>query len=359
MAHGISIILCCYNGESRLPTTLSYLRAQTHPGVPWEVILVDNASTDDTGKVALSSWGSGPAPLRVVQEAQLGLQNARERGLIESTYDFLGFIDDDNWVASDWVRRASEALASDPGLGAVGGICVPTFGVPAPRWFKEFHSTYAILTDDDLRHRLVPEYLHGAGLCVRKRAWIELIQSGFCSLVTDRVGGHLSGGGDTELTLAIRLAGWKIRVESRLRLQHFMPAERLRWEYLRRLKRGYGASQVLLDAYTEHSLSLGSGPRSWLSDRWWYQLGKSVRKIASQPRAVLAALFYDCEGQNVALEIEEQFGRARGLLRFRGRYGRIRRGVRKASWRGSGLCDRALLLASVESTKPSAIEQRF
>jgi glycosyltransferase involved in cell wall biosynthesis len=324
-------------------------------------VLIDNASSDDTAKTALSCWVDGPAPLRVVRESKLGLQGARERGLKESKYDLLGFVDDDNWIAPDWVLVANEILANDLSLGAVGSICEPVFEIQEPKWFNDFHSSYAILTDADLNQcKGPPEYLNGAGLCVRKEAWTQLIQEGFRSVVTDRVGARLSGGGDTELTLAIRLAGWKIRVEPRLRLQHFMPAQRLRWEYLRRLQRGYGASQVLLDAYTEHSLSLKFGPRSWLSDLWWYQLWKSVRRIASQPRTAMAALSSDGGRRNQVVEIEEQFGRARGLLQLRGRYGRIRREVRK-SWRRLPLSDPYFSLVYAESRRRprSKIDQCF
>ena len=221
------------------------------------MLLVDDASTDDTSKVALSCWGEGPVPLRVVHEPKLGRQYSTERGLKEAKYEFVGFVDDDNWISLNWVSTAYEALASDPFLGAVGSVCNPVFETPEPKWFSEFHSSYGILTDSDLNHHNDPlEYLHGAGLCVRKQAWTQLIQGGFCFLITGRIGRQLSGGVDTELTLAIRLAGWKIRMERCLRLKHFIPAERLRWEYLRRLQRDCAASQALLDAYSDHNLSM-------------------------------------------------------------------------------------------------------
>jgi hypothetical protein len=95
--------------------------------------------------------GGWPCTLRVVREGKLGLQGARERGLQEAKYYFLGFVDDDNWVARDWVRIAHEALASDASTGAVGSVCDPVFEVAASEWFDEFHSNYAVLTDADLR----------------------------------------------------------------------------------------------------------------------------------------------------------------------------------------------------------------
>jgi glycosyltransferase involved in cell wall biosynthesis len=301
---------------------------------PWEVLLINNSSTDGTAEIARSCWQNGPAPLSIIDEPRLGMRYARERGLAEAKYGFLGYVDDDNWVAHDWVRTAYDVFSSDSNLGAVGSIRTPACEVSPPAWFPNRHSLYAVLTDDDLEHIREPlEYIPGAGLCVRKTAWENLIQNGFRSQLTGSVGKKLQGGEDVELTRALRLSGWKLRIEKRLRLQHFMPGHRLQWTYLRSLQRNYGVSDVLLDAYSKHSFSLGPGFRRWLSDRWWYQFGKSARRIASQPGAVTAALLSAGEGRDDILEIEQLFGRILGLLQNSKRYGALRREIREAAWR--------------------------
>ncbi|HVB80541.1 MAG TPA: hypothetical protein VNE82_11440 [Candidatus Binataceae bacterium] len=100
------------------------------------------------------------------------------------------------------------------------------------------------------------------------------------------------------------------------------------------MQRSYSALDVLLDAYSQHSLSLEPGFRRWLSDRWWYQLGKIVRRIASRPTALTAALLFAGEGRDDILEIEQQLGRALGLLQFSKHYGEFRQEIRDAVWRG-------------------------
>jgi glycosyltransferase involved in cell wall biosynthesis len=334
MSNGISVIICCHNGATRLPKTLAHLRAQEAPGVPWELLIIDNASTDGTAEIARSYWVHGPAPSRVVRESKLGLQNARERGLAEAAYDYIGFVDDDNWVARDWVLSAYRIMSADPVIGALGSVCDPVCEVPAPQWFGQFHLSYAILPSDKLNQTPCrPSFLNGAGLCVRKMAWQQLLRNGFRSVLTDRIGNNLAGGGDTELTHALRLSGWKLLVEPSLRLQHYMPAQRLRWTYLRHLQRGYSASNLILDAYTEHSLSLRPGPRRRVSECWWYQFAKSLGTMAMQPSSVIAALWSDGEGQDDIIKVEQQFGRALELLRIRARYGALRREIREAPWR--------------------------
>jgi hypothetical protein len=243
-------------------------------------------------------------------------------------------VDDDNWVASDWLATAYDVLSTDPRLGAVGSICGPVCEVPEPEWFQKFQMSYAILTDRDFHEmQQPPEFLNGAGLCVRRVAWERLVENGFRFQLTGRVGKGLSAGEDTELTSALRLAGWKLRVEQRLRLLHFMPVHRLTWNYLRRLYRGYSASQVPLDAYSVRNLSSQTGLKPWLRERWWYQLRQPLGQLACRPGAVLAAFTSDSQGQYDVIEVEKMFGRIIGLFRLRGGYTVLRREVRNAHWR--------------------------
>src|SRR5436305_10300761 len=110
---GISVIICCYNSAKRLPETLAHLARQNSP-IPWEVIVVDNASTDDTARVARECWPSETAPLRIVDEPKSGLIYARVSGLQASRYEWLSFVDDDNWVAPDWLQLVAEIFSSRP-----------------------------------------------------------------------------------------------------------------------------------------------------------------------------------------------------------------------------------------------------
>jgi glycosyltransferase involved in cell wall biosynthesis len=333
---GVSVIVCCHNGAARLPMTLAHLNVQKPPRAAWEVIVVDNASTDGTAQVARSCWQNGPAPLRVVEEPCLGVRYARERGLAEAKYSFLGFVDDDNWVANDWVHTAHDIMSTEATIGALGSIRMPACEASPPAWFGAMHSTYAILTDSEFERIIEPlPYLPTAGLCVRKAAWEELIRNGFRLHLTGRLGKQLLGGEDTELTMSLRLSGWKLRVDPRLRLQHFMPNHRLTWEYARRLLRDHSASLVLLEAYSQHNASRPPGFRRWLSERWWYQLTVSLQRILNRPKSVATALFTKGEGRQDIIEIEQEFGRAVGLLRHTTKYGDLRREVRDAFRRRS------------------------
>jgi glycosyltransferase involved in cell wall biosynthesis len=329
---GLSVVICCYNGDSRLPAALAHLKVQEPPPVSWELVLIDNASTDNTVEVAESCWKDGPVPLRVVYEEQHGTRYARERGLQEARYSLVGFVDDDTWVERDWVRTAYEIMSSDPKLGAVSSLRIPASEVRLPPWFDYYHGAYGTLTDQQLN--LIPKpptFLPTGGLCVRVEAWRELVDAGFCSQLAGRVREDFSGGEDTEFTIALRFRGWKLDINPNLRLQHFLPKRRLEWTYLRKLWRN--CDPVVLDSYTESSLALNAGLRRLISDWWWYQFGRALIKLACRPAAVFAAIVSTAEGRQDIMEVERIFGRAMGLLRLKGRYTVARRTVRAASWR--------------------------
>ena len=81
MKPGISIVLCTYNGVKRLPETLSHIaRQKVRKDVPWEVIVVDNASTDATHRVVEEEWAkcNNPVPFQLLYQEKQGLTYARE-----------------------------------------------------------------------------------------------------------------------------------------------------------------------------------------------------------------------------------------------------------------------------------------
>lgn len=329
---GVTLAVCCYNSRQRLPETLRHLAAQRNArGVPWEVIVVDNASTDDTAEVARQRWPDpAPAPLRVVREDRPGLQWARERARREAQYEILCLIDDDNWVCPEWIDAAESSLADRPGVAACGGPSEAVCEIAPPDWFPRFAGYYAVGTQwaTDPEPRVT---LWGAGLTLRLAAWDGLIRQGFSPMLPDRQGASLSSGGDTEICLALRLAGWQVYYEPRLRLKHFIPAGRLTWDYVRRLNRGFGAS--LMDAYW---FALGEGigacPRykqtwSWVFARQLWYAARARLECVRRPREAAT------EGNPLILGHDASVGRLLALWRQRHGFSRRADLLRHAPWR--------------------------
>src|SRR5947207_1388488 len=91
---GVSVAICSHNGEKRLAPVLAHLKVQRAAQIPWEVIVIDNASSDRTAEVARACWADNArVALRLVREPQLGLSHARLRAIIEARYELVSFID--------------------------------------------------------------------------------------------------------------------------------------------------------------------------------------------------------------------------------------------------------------------------
>ncbi|OFV82086.1 MAG: hypothetical protein A2Y78_13030 [Acidobacteria bacterium RBG_13_68_16] len=296
---------------------------------------MDNASTDATAEVARSAWPTDfQVPLRIVHESALGLSNARWRGFLEACYQVVSFIDDDNWVSPDWLRTAHEVFDRDPELAACGGFNEVAFDGRPPAWFDAYKWSFAVGPQGpspDTADTNAPS-LWGAGLTVRLAAWHGLQQCGFVPLLRDRTGSALSGAGDTELCLALRLAGWRLRYEPRLRLTHFLPSWRLHWSYLRRLHRAFGASTVGTDPYYAALEPIPPKGRAWVRHTWEWQSAVVLKHFVTHPKTLFRLFSRAGEGNPIALSAEGQVGRLRALLKTRGEYNASFVRVRGAAW---------------------------
>lgn len=338
---GVSIVICCHNSASRLPTTLAHLRAQQVPDdVPWEVIVIDNASTDETMTVAKKAWPAhSPVPLRIVLEPKLGLIHARHRGFVEAQYEFVSFIDDDNWVAINWVRVVFEVMRNHPEVGACGGDSDAVCEIAPPAWFTAYSSAYAVGCQGSAPGDVTASrgFLWGAGLTIRRSAWRELSDNGFGSLLSGRRGNALSAGEDAELCFALRLAGWRLWYEPKLRLQHYLPEKRLNWKYLRRLYRGFGASTVGHDPYRFALLDRSNVADDASRQRWLYQSTFALGRVMLQTFKLIVrrveAPRSNFEGEYGVLWAESQLGRCTELLRRRRAYDHSVRSIHQARWK--------------------------
>ncbi|MEX2234091.1 MAG: glycosyltransferase [Cyclobacteriaceae bacterium] len=229
---GVSIIICCHNGSNRLPETIRHIARQRVPAwVPWELLIVDNGSTDDSAAVARTEWQKHRVDtyMRIVKEPVLGLSYARARGFREARYEYMIMCDDDNWLEEDYVSHVYEILSEKPNIGALGGFGKLVYEIDPPA--VELSYIFAAGEQAPRSGKVMENKVYGAGCVIRHCAYQKLLGSGFKSLLTDRRGTELSSGGDYELCFALAIMGYDIWYDDRLRFTHFVTRERLTWEY--------------------------------------------------------------------------------------------------------------------------------
>ena len=120
MKPDISIVVCTHNRAAMLRDALaSLVKLETGGRFTYEIVLVDNASTDETPQVALSVSKSAPS-LRYVVEGKKGIATARNRGYREAKGEWIAFFDDDQFADRRWLLDLF-TYAQQYNLRAVGG----------------------------------------------------------------------------------------------------------------------------------------------------------------------------------------------------------------------------------------------
>lgn len=248
----ISIVVCTHNGKDRIEACLSSLIAQEN-SPEYEVLVVDNASSDGTGNRVKTHLGPSFSfgAWKVIPEDKPGLLYARLAGLRAARYDWVLFCDDDNILYSDFLFQAQRILSRDSELGVVGSLGIPEFQGPKPDWFDRYASSYAVgaqPVENSGGKRLV--HVYGACSIYRKKTLLDLFHSGFKPALSGRKGQQLSAGDDVEWCWLMQLMGYQVAYAAELRFTHQLTASRLTWDYYLRLKGGISGSAGLLSAYT-------------------------------------------------------------------------------------------------------------
>lgn len=275
----VSIILCTHNGTNRLQPTLEHL-CGLDKVEDMELIIVDNASTDNTNtfcteyltKHATYSW-------KVVHQAKPGLIHARQKGISESQYEILLFCDDDNYLDPSYVRIGEEIMNKHSKIGALGGNGAPVFEGEKPDWFDKYHYSFAVGKQADKSGKINSKTaeIYGAASFWRKSVLQLIEQKGIETVLTGRKGNQLVSGDDVEWCFLVQLAGYEIWYEEQLKFKHLMTAGRLTWEYYLKLKKGISAGSALLFPYGY--LLHQKGKNSFLfSVKYWLKAGVSVSR---------------------------------------------------------------------------------
>lgn len=244
-----TIAIPTYNGESRLPELLERLKNQIHTeNLTWEIIVVDNNSTDQTAKVVQTYQQNWQCfyPLKYCFEARQGAAYARKRAVKEAKGKLIGFLDDDNYPLLTWVAAAYAFGQKYPKVGAYGSQIHPDWEVEPPQNFQRIAPFLAITERGNLpllyepAKKLLPP---SAGLVIRRQAWLESVPNK--SILTGRANGNMLTSEDLEMLSYIQKAGWEIWYNPEMEIYHKIPSFRLKKDYLIPFFQGIGLSRYV------------------------------------------------------------------------------------------------------------------
>ena len=136
----ISVIICTYNRDKFIGEALNCLAKQTLPAGNFEIIVVDNRSTDNTASIAKKFIADHPElQARYVMEPNKGLSFARNRGIQEARASIVTYIDDDAEVTPHFLESIVSFLQANSSVVGVGGKVIPKYSESGePKWISKY-----------------------------------------------------------------------------------------------------------------------------------------------------------------------------------------------------------------------------
>jgi O-antigen biosynthesis protein len=219
----VSVIVCSYNGGQTLATCLDSLGKLNYP--EYEVILVDDGSTDDTSYIAAQfPW------VRYIHQSNQGLSHARNTGATAAKGEVLAYTDSDCMVDADWLYYLIGTLVS----GNYAGVGGPNVTPPAKNWIQACVAaapggpSHVLLTD------VVAEHIPGCNMAFYRWAF-------------EGVGGfdteYRKAGDDVDFCWRIQQAGWVIAFSPTAIVWHH---RRFTLRAFLKQQNGYGEAESLL-----------------------------------------------------------------------------------------------------------------
>jgi len=217
----ISIIICTYNRADILDHCLQSLCNQTAPNSAFEVLVINNNSTDHTSDIA-KKYIAKQGNFKLIIEKEQGLSHARNRGYKETKADWIIYLDDDAKARPNLVERAIWVTENND-LDCFGGLYLPWYKFGQPIWFKDKYASnkmkYSKLSE-------IKNHQHISGGIMAFKSDILQKYNGF-STDLGMNGNKVAYGEETELQLRMRNDGIKIYYDPELIIDHLVPEYKL------------------------------------------------------------------------------------------------------------------------------------
>jgi L-malate glycosyltransferase len=260
---GLTVALATHNGAPTLPRVLDgYLRA-TPPGCDWRLVIVDNASTDDTA--AVIARYRDRLPIVFLTESRRGKNRALNAAIPSFTGSLVVLTDDDAIPAPDFLLRWSEAADSHPGYAMFGGAVRPAWPDAPPSWLLsstvEMTSAFSI-TPDIPAGEIEPEMIFGPNMAIRRDVFANGLN--FDESIGPN-GRSYAMGSETFLTLRIAQLGHRAWFLPDIVVEHIIRPRQLTPEWLRQRALNFGRG---LYRHSQLKHETDQAPRLFGIPRW-------------------------------------------------------------------------------------------
>ena len=270
----LTVIIPTRDRADLLSACLDSLTRQTLAAERFEVVVVDNGSSDDTQAVAQRF--STRLPLMLLHEPEPGLHVGRHAGWRAARSEVLVFADDDIVATPKWLETVATQFGADTDLALLGGNNHPAFEHEPPPWLRwaweqpvavagrhgRALSTLSVLDFGNGTFEFDPGWVWGCNFSVRAAALRAA--SGFHPDGVPAEHLHLRGDGETHVAEVVRARGWRCRFDGGASVHHAVTASRMTVAYFE--KRAF--AQGVSDSYTRmRSCGKTDGPLARLRAR--------------------------------------------------------------------------------------------
>lgn len=247
----LSVIIPTRNRAEILKQALQSIVEQTLSSREYEVIVVDNGSTDNTKEI-VNSLNDSIENLVYIYDVNPGLHVGRHRGLLASKADILVYADDDIEALPTWLDGVLESFQNQD-VVLVGGKNIPKFESNPPDWILKMWENgekdkilghLSILDFGDELKEIIPFYVFGCNFSIRKSILLEA--GGFHPDGMPQELIQYRGDGETHVSQYIQLKGYKTIYNPKASVYHLVSNGRMTKEYFK--QRTY--NQGISDSYT-------------------------------------------------------------------------------------------------------------